>query len=153
MLFTYIDLSQYVTDDYTSPSSIFWSASTSENVSVKITGSIAEISSLNEYWRGAEVVTFTAMDQGGLTTSADVTFFRETKTSLEEQDFGWYGKPQVSIYTSRYYGTPGETITLIGTFYGTNCSALWEVEGLELDTISNFRCYRLLRCYIHGNVW
>ncbi|MBP5372474.1 MAG: Ig-like domain-containing protein [Bacteroidales bacterium] len=133
MLFTYIDLSQYVTDDYTSPSSIFWSASTSENVSVKITGSIAEISSLNEYWRGAEVVTFTAMDQGGLTTSADVTFFRETKTSLEEQDFGWYGKPQVSIYTSRYYGTPGETITLIGTFYGTNCSALWEVEGLELE--------------------
>lgn len=133
MLFTYIDLSQYVTDDYTSPSSIFWSASTSENVSVKITGSIAEISSLNEYWRGAEVVTLTAMDQGGLTTSADVTFFRETKTSLEEQDFGWYGKPQVSIYTSRYYGTPGETITLIGTFYGTNCSALWEVEGLELE--------------------
>ena len=133
MLFTYIDLSQYVTDDYTSPSSIFWSASTSENVSVKITGSLAEISSLNEYWRGAEVVTFTAMDQGGLTTSADVTFFRETETSLEEQDFGWYGKPQVSIYTSRYYGTPGETITLIGTFYGTNCSALWEVEGLELE--------------------
>lgn len=133
MLFTYIDLSQYVTDDYTSPSSIFWSASTSENVSVKITGSLAEISSLNEYWRGAEVVTFTAMDQGGLTTSADVTFFRETETTLEEQDFGWYGKPQVSIYTSRYYGTPGETITLIGTFYGTNCSALWEVEGLELE--------------------
>lgn len=133
LLFTYIDLSQYVTDDYTSPSSIFWSASTSENVSVKISGSIAEISSLNEYWRGAEVVTFTAMDQGGLTSSYDVTFFRETETTEEESDFGWYGKPQVSIFSSRYYGTPGETITLIGTYYGTNCTGMWKVEGLDLE--------------------
>lgn len=131
--FPYIDLALYVTDDYTSPSSIYWTATTSENVSVKILGSQAEISSLNEYWRGAEVITFTAMDQGGLTSSYDVTFYRETETTEEEADFGWYGKPQVSIISSRYYGTPGETITLIGTYYGSNCTGMWEVEGLELE--------------------
>ncbi|MCQ2958614.1 MAG: Ig-like domain-containing protein [Bacteroidales bacterium] len=131
--FPNIELSQYVTDDYTSPSSIVWTASTSENVSVKIKGSYAEIADLNEYWRGAEVITFTAMDQGGLTSSIDVTFYRETTTTEEENDFGWYGKPTVSIITSRYQGTPGETFTVIGTFYGTNCSGIWEIEGVEMD--------------------
>lgn len=133
VLFSVIELSKYVTDDYTSPSSIVWTASTSENVSVKISGTYAEISDLNEYWRGAEVVTFTAMDQGGLSSSIDVTFYRETQTTEEEKIFGWYGTPQISIITSRYYGTPGDTFTLIGTFYGSDCSGMWEIEGRELE--------------------
>lgn len=133
VLFPTIDLSKYVTDDFTSSSEIQWTASTSENVSVVISGNYAEIADLNKYWRGAEVVTFTAMDQGGLTSSMDVTFYREVATSEVEKEFGWYGKPTVNIIASRYYGTPGDEFTLIGTFYGSDCSGKWEVEGLELE--------------------
>ena len=133
VLFPTIDLSKYVSDDFTSSSEIQWTASTSENVSVVISGHYAEIADLNKYWRGAEVVTFTAMDQGGLTSSMDVTFYREVATSEVEKEFGWYGKPTVSIIASRYYGTPGDEFTLIGTFYGSDCSGKWEVEGLELE--------------------
>lgn len=133
VLFPTIDLSKYVTDDFTSSSEIQWTASTSENVSVVISGHYAEIADLNKYWRGAEVVTFTAMDQGGLTSSMDVTFYREVATSEVEKEFGWYGKPTVSIIASRYYGTPGDEFTLIGTFYGSDCSGKWEVDGLELE--------------------
>ena len=132
-LFSNIDLSQYVSDDYTSPSNIVWSATTSENVSVKFSGCYAEIADLNEYWRGAEVITFTAMDQGGLTSSIDVTFYRMTETTETEQEFGWYGKPTVKIITSRYYGTPGDEFTLIGTFYGSECSGEWIIDGVELS--------------------
>ncbi len=131
ILFPDIDLSQYVTDDYTSPSSIVWTASTSENVAVKITGSHAEITDLNEFWRGAEIITFTAMDQGGLTSSIDVTFFRETKTTEVEEDYGWYGKPMVNIIATRFFGTPDEEFTLIGTYYGTDCSGRWEISGID----------------------
>ncbi len=131
-LFPNIDLSKYVTDDYTSPSSIVWSASTSENVSVKFSGCYAEIADLNEYWRGAEVITFTAMDQGGLTSSIDVTFYRMTETSETETEFGWYGKPTVNIIVSRYNGTPKDEFTLIGTFYGSNCSGEWVIGNKEL---------------------
>ena len=133
VLFPTIDLSKYVSDDFTSSSEIVWTASTSENVSVVISGNYAEISDLNKYWRGAEVVTFTAMDQGGLTSSMDVTFYREVATSEEEKEFGWYGKPTVNIIASRYYGTPEDSFTLIGTFYGSDCSGKWDVEGKELD--------------------
>jgi len=132
-LFSNIDLSQYVLDDYTSPSNIVWSATTSENVSVKFSGCYAEIADLNEYWRGAEIITFTAMDQGGLTSSIDVTFYRMTETTETEQEFGWYGKPTVKIITSRYYGTPGDEFTLIGTFYGSECSGEWIIDGVELS--------------------
>ncbi len=132
-LFKDIDLSKYVIDDFTSPSAIVWSATTSENVAVKIVGSRAEIYDLNAYWRGAEVITFTAMDQGGLTSSRKVTFYREMATTEDEQQFSWYGKPQISIYSSRYYGTPGESFTLIGTYYGTECTCLWEIPGVELQ--------------------
>ncbi|MBO7054607.1 MAG: Ig-like domain-containing protein [Bacteroidales bacterium] len=132
-LFSNIDLSQYVSDDYTSPSNIVWSATTSENVSVKFSGCYAEIADLNEYWRGAEVITFTAMDQGGLTSSIDVTFYRMTETTETEQEFGWYGKPTVKIITSRYYGNPGDEFTLIGTFYGSECSGEWIIDGVELS--------------------
>ncbi|MBO4777444.1 MAG: Ig-like domain-containing protein, partial [Bacteroidales bacterium] len=132
-LFSNIDLSQYVSDDYTSPSNIVWSATTSENVSVKFSGCYAEIADLNEYWRGAEIITFTAMDQGGLTSSIDVTFYRMTETTETEQEFGWYGKPTVKIITSRYYGTPGDEFTLIGTFYGSECSGEWIIDGVELS--------------------
>ncbi|MCQ2958641.1 MAG: Ig-like domain-containing protein [Bacteroidales bacterium] len=131
--FSSIDLSKYVTDDYTSPSAIVWSASVSENVSVQFYGSIAQISDLNEYWRGAEVITFTAMDQGGLTSSYDVTFYRDVTPTQEEKDFAWYGKPTVTIIASRYDCVPGETISLIGTFYGTECKGQWEIEGVELE--------------------
>lgn len=131
-LFPNIDLSKYVTDDYTSPSAIVWSASTSENVSVKFSGNYAEIADLNEYWRGAEVITFTAMDQGGLTSSIDVTFYRMTETTETETEFGWYGKPTVNIIVSRYNGTPKDEFTLIGTFYGSNCSGEWTISGTEL---------------------
>lgn len=131
-LFQNIDLSKYVTDDYTSPSAIVWSATTSENVSVKFSGCYAEIADLNEYWRGAEVITFTAMDQGGLTSSIDVTFYRMTETSETETEFGWYGKPTVNIIVSRYNGTPKDEFTLIGTFYGSNCSGEWTISGAEL---------------------
>ncbi|MCQ2608122.1 MAG: Ig-like domain-containing protein [Bacteroidales bacterium] len=132
-LFKDIDLSKYVLDDFTSPSAIVWSATTSENVAVKIVGSRAEIYDLNAYWRGAEVITFTAMDQGGLTSSQKVTFYREMATTEDEKQFSWYGKPQISIYSSRYYGTPGEAFTLIGTYYGTECTCLWEIPGVELQ--------------------
>lgn len=132
-LFQTIDLSKYVTDDYTSPSAIVWSATTSENVSVKFSGCYAEIADLNEYWRGAEVITFTAMDQGGLTSSIDVTFYRMVETTQTEEDFGWYGKPQISVIASRYYGTLGDEFTLIGTYYGSNCSSEWVIDGVELD--------------------
>lgn len=135
--FSAIDLSQYVTDDYTAPSAIIWSASVSENVNVRIVGSIAEISDLNEYWRGAEVVTFTAMDQGGLTSSYDVTFYRDVTPSDEEKEFGWYGKPNVTIIASRYDGVPGDDFQLIGTFYGTECKGSWNIEGVELEDASS----------------
>ncbi len=131
--FADIDMAQYVSDDYTSPSAIVWSASASENVSVKFSGQYAEISNLNEHWRGAEVVTFTATDQGGKSSSIDVTFYREVTPSDVEKEFGWYGKPTINIITSRYNGTPSETFTLIGTYYGAECDGEWQIDGVILD--------------------
>jgi len=73
--FTTIDLNQYVTDVEDPDSAITWSSSTSTAYTTNIDGNnIASITILDQDWNGAESITFTATDTGGLSDSDDATF-------------------------------------------------------------------------------
>ncbi|UCD13704.1 MAG: PKD domain-containing protein, partial [Thermoplasmatales archaeon] len=72
--FTQIDLDNYVTDDEDPDENISWSYSGNTELLVSIVNRVATISTPNSSWNGAETITFTAKDTGGLTDSDVATF-------------------------------------------------------------------------------
>ena len=128
--FSYIELNNFVKDDYTSPSNIKWSSSQSDAVSIKFIQNIAFIKIINPFWSGAEVLTFTATDEQGAQSSIDVLFLQE-----QSRGEGWKGKPTINFIANKQFGVPNDEITLYASLSGAT-SWKWSVEGIELQDSS-----------------
>lgn len=72
--FAQINLDDYVSDNEDNDDQITWSYAGNIMLTVDITGRIAIVTPPNPDWNGAETVTFTATDLGGLTHFDDATF-------------------------------------------------------------------------------
>jgi len=72
--FTTINLDSYVTDVDNLKSDLTWSYSGNTNLSVSIVNRVAIISTPSPDWNGAETITFTATDPGGLSDFDPATF-------------------------------------------------------------------------------
>ena len=101
--FTTINLDDYVSDVDNADTEITWSSSVATNLSVSITNRVATITPLNPDWNGAETITFTATDPGGLSARDTATF---TVTAVNDA-------PVVS-------DIPNQTILEGGTFTTIN---------------------------------
>ena len=135
-----IDLTRYVTDDYTTPSAIAWTTSASENIAVTVSNGTATVRVLNEFWRGAEPVTFTAKDEEGAESTATVYYVRNVTVKTEPQQqtepgeeivANWEGAPSFDIMSMRTIGVPGDSYVLMASLFGFNGSFEWSVEGSE----------------------
>jgi hypothetical protein len=69
-----IDLSAYVTDDYSDAAAIVWSTSTPNNLTVTIDNQIATIKVKDSTWTGNEMILFTATDEENAYSSKQVLF-------------------------------------------------------------------------------
>ena len=135
-----IDLTRYVTDDYTTPSAMAWTTSASENIAVTVANGVASVKVLNEFWRGAEPITFTAKDEEGAEASATVYYVRNVtvKTDPQQQTepgeeivANWEGAPSFDVMAMRTIGVPGDSYVLMASLFGFNGSFEWTVEGAE----------------------
>jgi predicted secreted protein len=66
-----LDLASYVTDVEDAPSAMNWSASGTQNVQVRFSGTVATFSARSN-WHGTEPVTITVRDRGGISKSQTV---------------------------------------------------------------------------------
>ena len=133
------NLNDYVIDDYTAPSDIVWTVTSSENIAVRISNGVAVVKVLNEFWNGAEVITFTATDEEGLSTSVDVYYIRNiSQVTYEQQKIEtnavapvWEGAPTVSIMTMRQIGVPNQEFVLMANISSFDCTWEWIIDGAE----------------------
>ncbi len=126
--FVALNLTKYVTDDYTSPSSIMWSATQSNNIAVSIVDGIAKPIVLNSFWNGVEAITFTAKDDEGLTDTV-VVYYQRTVSQQDSYMPKWEGVPTVTISTMRQIGVPGDAFVLMANISSFDCSWEWNIPG------------------------
>ncbi len=133
------NLNDYVSDDYTAPSDIIWTVTSSENIAVRISNGVAIVKVLNEFWNGAEVITFTATDEEGLSSSVDVYYIRNiSQVTYEQQKIEtnavapvWEGAPTVSIMTMRQIGVPNQEFVLMANISSFDCTWEWIIDGAD----------------------
>jgi uncharacterized protein YjdB len=139
-VFGTIDLTKYVTDDYTTPAAITWTTSASENISVTVANGVASVTVLNEFWRGAEAIKFYAKDEEGAMDSTVVYYVRNVTIKTEPEvspEQGseivaiWEGAPSFDIMAMRTVGVPGDSYVLMASLFGFNGSFEWTIEGAE----------------------
>ena len=140
MTFTNITMANYVTDDYTTPASIVWTASFSDNIAIKFVNGVAEIKILNPFWNGVEAITFKAQDDEGLMDSTTVYFMRTVKltgsTTVGDQSISgtWEGAPVFDIVPMRTLGVPSSQFILMVNMSGydyTNYTWEWNIPGAK----------------------
>ena len=133
-----IELANYVKDDYTAASSIKWTTSSSDNLSVIIDEGVASVEVLNAFWNGAEAITFYAADEEGLKDSTIVYYSRKVTINEETVSSGsdneltpvvWEGAPVVNIMAMKFIGVPGEQFIIMASMSGYDCTWAWEIEG------------------------
>lgn len=133
-----IELANYVKDDYTAASSIKWTTSSSDNLSVTIDEGVASVEVLNAFWNGAEAITFYAVDEDGLKDSTIVYYSRKVTINEETVSSGsdneltpvvWEGAPVVNIMAMKFIGVPGEQFIIMASMSGYDCTWAWEIEG------------------------
>lgn len=133
-----IELANYVKDDYTAASSIKWTTSSSDNLSVTIDEGVASVEVLNAFWNGAEAITFYAADEDGLKDSTIVYYSRKVTINEETVSSGsdneltpvvWEGAPVVNIMAMKFIGVPGEQFIIMASLSGYDCTWAWEIEG------------------------
>ncbi|MBO7054908.1 MAG: Ig-like domain-containing protein, partial [Bacteroidales bacterium] len=133
-----IELANYVKDDYTAASSIKWTTSGSDNLSISIDGGVASVEVLNAFWNGAEAITFYAADEEGLKDSTSVYYSRKVTINEETVSSGsddeltpvvWEGAPVVNIMAMKFIGVPGEQFIIMASMSGYDCTWAWEIEG------------------------
>jgi len=133
-----IELANYVKDDYTAASSIKWTTSSSDNLSVTIDEGVASVEVLNAFWNGAEAITFYAADEDGLKDSTIVYYSRKVTINEETVSSGsdneltpvvWEGAPVVNIMAMKFIGVPGEQFIIMASMSGYDCTWAWEIEG------------------------
>lgn len=133
-----IELANYVKDDYTAASSIKWTTSSSDNLSVTIDEGVASVEVLNAFWNGAEAITFYAADEEGLKDSTIVYYSRKVTINEETVSSGsdneltpvvWEGAPVVNIMAMKFIGVPGEQFIIMASMSGYDCTWAWEIEG------------------------
>ncbi|MCQ2958613.1 MAG: Ig-like domain-containing protein [Bacteroidales bacterium] len=136
--FSSIDLTKYVTDDYTTPSAISWTVSKSENLAISIANGKATVTVLNEFWSGAEAITFVAKDEEGLADSTIVYYNRMVKKAPAQapETSGeivavWEGAPVFDVMTMKTIGTPGSQFVLMASLSGYNCTWSWDIPGAK----------------------
>lgn len=129
VFFSYIELSDYVSDDFTSPADIVWTCSPNANIKVKIFRNIGFIQITNPYWSGAEILTLTATDEHGAQDVVEVLFVQE-----QARNQGWNNTPAVNFFANKRVGVPGDVFTLYGSLGGAQ-SWKWNIEnGLLTDS-------------------
>lgn len=133
-----IELANYVKDDYTAASSIKWTTSSSDNLSVTIDEGVASVEVLNAFWNGAEAIAFYAADEDGLKDSTIVYYSRKVTINEETVSSGsdneltpvvWEGAPVVNIMAMKFIGVPGEQFIIMASMSGYDCTWAWEIEG------------------------
>lgn len=138
MTFANINFANYVTDDYTTPASIAWTASSSDNMGINIVNGVAEINVLNAFWNGVEAITFKAQDEEGLVDSTIVYFMRtvtttgSTTTGDDEVAATWEGAPVFDIIAMRTLGVPSDQFIVMVNMSGydySNYTWQWDIPG------------------------
>jgi len=109
-----INLSKYVTDDYTASSYIVWSVSKSNKLNVSIVNGKAYFTVIDKNWVGSEMITFTATDQAGLSSNVSVLFNQNVKVAQTT----WTGKPEVSFIAERTKVGKKEKVYFHGSITG-----------------------------------
>jgi len=92
-----INLTKYVSDDYTASSYIVWTVSKSNKLTVSIVNGKAYLTVIDKNWVGSEMITFTATDQSGLSSQVSVVC---NQKAVAVQNT-WTGKPEVNFMAER----------------------------------------------------
>jgi len=135
MVFLPINLNKYVTDDYTQPNDIIWTAEKSMKVSVTIINNACFAQMADNSWTGTEMLTFTATDEEGLNSSIEIAFSQN-----HPSEGVWTGLPNINFTANRYKTTPSGSVQLYADVMGAD-ALKWTVDGSEIDDayISNPR--------------
>lgn len=104
-----IDLKDVFGDNETSDQNLIYTYSGNSNIGVSISNGVATISSTNG-WSGAESITFTVEDQGGLTVS-DVVSFNVIDLFVGQTPYGGSFIPVPGVIESENYDVGGEGIS------------------------------------------
>ncbi len=133
--FTAIDLSKFVKDDYTPQEFIKWEVrGFSSKIEVKIKNNKAFVKVIDLNWVGAEIITFRAIDQGGLFSDTDVIFNQE----IPVVNNTWNGAPEVSFVADRTLIGVDESVTFRSSITGVaSLGQLWKFEGADLEETNN----------------
>lgn len=123
--FAPINLRKYVQDDYTATENITWTVSGSSKLSVDIKDGFATIFVVDPNWLGLEILRFTAKDEEGASSYADVVFLQTASASSN-----WMTKPRISFEADRKVVGKRHQVTLHATILGAN-SWVWEATGAD----------------------
>jgi len=85
-----VDVSQYVTDDYTPLDQLVWSVNKAENVNVTLDGTVLSASASSSAWNGTEDIIVNVTDEGSAIGKVVIPFRHTTDITLS-------GYPQVGI--------------------------------------------------------
>lgn len=98
-----LNLHDYFSDDNTRPENLRWSADASGTISLQISSSgIATAFITDNSWKGTEIITITAIDEYGLSTSYPVEYVITDKISISSISAGEctvYPNPSTGIFT------------------------------------------------------
>jgi uncharacterized protein YjdB len=126
-----INLTKYVTDDYTSSSYIVWSVSKSNKLTVSIVNGKAYLTVIDKNWVGSEMLTFTATDQAGLSSQVSVVC-NQKAVAIQNT---WTGKPEVSFVAERTTVGVNEQVYFHGSITGVaNDGYEWTFVGANSTT-------------------
>jgi uncharacterized protein YjdB/PKD repeat protein len=129
-VFGLIDLTKYVTDDYTLPSNIKWTTSVSTKLNISIVNNIAYVAVIDQNWMGGESIIFTATDENGLSADTNVTFNQELNMSSS-----WPTKPLVNFYAENQVVGVGEAVSFHSSLTGAK-SWIWDFESGTTPNLS-----------------
>lgn len=118
-----LDLKSYVTDDYTLPHNIEWTFTPNSRVNISIWNGVASVTVADQNWTGSTTVTFTATDEGGLSSQITVVYTKITQTGNT-----WVATPKISFEANQTIVGPGVPVTFMSSISGAT-SWIWHFEG------------------------
>jgi len=126
-----VDLTPLVSDDYTLPMDIMWSALGNNKLNVDLDGGRASVSVVDDNWAGSELVTFVATDSYGKSAYLHMTFMQE-----KPMDNTWTAKPAVDFTANRTSIGAGTSLDFFGSITGGDADSWrWEFESGVADDI------------------
>ncbi len=145
--FNAIPLDNYVSDVDNADNQMTWQTSGSNYLTVTIIANrIATISSPNQDWFGAETITFTATDPGGLSASAQATFAVNAvndapyvkKTLVDISQSEDFGSVFIIDLNETFGDIEGDPLTFQATSAGNHVLPEIEESNLTISSTLNF---------------